>query len=97
MPLVSALTYDALTCQTESVIREYMQRAKAAPCISRQQICEDIALGAFVLWSHLACEAALASPCLTALCDYEADMIRLEALTWTSRRFPMTASSSEES
>ncbi|MDN7919308.1 hypothetical protein QZM99_14560 [Burkholderia gladioli] len=97
MPLVSTVTYDALTYQTESVIREYMQRAKAASCISRQQICEDIALGAFVLWSHVACEAALASSCLTALRDYEADMIRLEALTRASRRFPMTASPSKQS
>ncbi|CAG9235874.1 conserved hypothetical protein [Burkholderia gladioli] len=96
MSLASFLTYDALTCKTESVICEYMQRARAAPCISRQQICEDIALGAFVLWSHLACDAALASPCLTALRDYEADTIRLEALTRTSRRVAMTRSNAEQ-
>ncbi|WP_186075391.1 hypothetical protein [Burkholderia gladioli] len=96
MPRVSALTYDALTRQTERIIRQYMQRAKVTSRLSRQQIYEDVALGAFVLWSHLACEAALATPCLTALRDYEADMVRLEALTRISRRFPMTEPNAEQ-
>ncbi len=96
MPLESALTYDTLTCQAERIIRDYMQRANAAPRMSRQQIYEDVALGALILWSHLACEAALASPSLTALRDYEADMIRLRTLTWTSRRVPMSESNAEQ-
>lgn len=81
MPLVSSLKYNALTRQAEDVIREYMQQAKAPSPISRQQMCEDIALGAFILWSHLACEAALASSSLSALRDYEDDRLRLEAMT----------------
>ncbi len=91
MPLVSSLTYDALTRQTEHVIREYMLQASASSRLSRQQIYEDVALGALILWSHLACEAALSSSSLTALRDYEADMIRLEALTRRSRDFPAPA------
>ncbi|WP_186038830.1 hypothetical protein [Burkholderia gladioli] len=97
MPLVSSLTYDAMTRQTVDVIRKYMQQAKASSPISRQQMCEDVALGAFILWSHLACEAALASSSLSALRDYEADRIRLEAMIQASHRFPATTSNSEES
>ncbi|GLZ23314.1 hypothetical protein Bpla01_68420 [Burkholderia plantarii] len=86
MPLASSLTYDILTRQTEFVIREHMQQARASSRLPRQQIYEDTALGAFILWTTLACEAAMASLYLTALRDYETDVIRLEALTRTSRR-----------
>ncbi|NIE82380.1 MULTISPECIES: hypothetical protein [unclassified Burkholderia] len=81
MSLEITLSLEVLTVETERVIHQYMRRADQASHPSRKALYEDVALGAFLLWSHLACEASTKNPSPTALRDYDAAMNRLQALT----------------
>ncbi|MBU9192973.1 hypothetical protein KTD33_00300 [Burkholderia gladioli] len=74
------VSYDELTREAERIIHANQERAACTFNAEQRQFHLDIALGAFVLWTHLASTAALRGQASADQVQFERDRNSFETL-----------------